>query len=88
MNFNLSEIAQDQTNAAKEAVQASVQEAVMNLIAPIIPYAIIFGVIVAFAAIIWIFSMVQQMRSHSATIAIKKILEEMNEREKQRQTGA
>lgn len=82
MNFNLSELAQEKTDAAKTAVQTSVQEAVMNLIEPMIPYLIAFAIIIAFAAVVWIFSMVQQMRAHNATIAMKKILEEMNEREK------
>lgn len=55
-----------------------------RLIAPLMPYIIAMTIISIFIAALYVMNVVNTWRSHRATIEMRDILREMNERDKAR----
>ena len=55
-----------------------------RLIAPLMPYIVAMTLISLFIAALYVMNVVNTWRSHRATIEIRDILREMNERDKAR----
>ncbi len=59
-----------------------------TLLAPLMPFIILITVVTIAIGVLYILNMVTTYRSHKATIEMRDIMREMNERDKARSTSA
>lgn len=77
-------IQQNTATSTQDVLQTGIENSLIEIITPIIPLLILLLISIGIGAVLWAVSTVQQIRAHKAVIEMKKILVEMNERDKRR----
>lgn len=78
MNFDLNSLINDGATSANSLLDPA------KLLAPLMPFIIASTTALALIVILYIVNVINTFRSHRATIEMRNILREMNERDKTR----